>query len=93
MAGIAQSCAVAEIGASPSSFSRIVIVIEENESLQAVLGAGKAPFLDALAAGRVKFTCMLGWTQPSQPNYLQWFPRSYQGSTRMFSLTPLRWAS
>jgi hypothetical protein len=69
-------------GAAPGAlpvYDKIVVVVEENHSLQSVLGSGAAPYLDSLAAGGARFTNMFAVTHPSQPNYLHLFSGAHQG--------------
>jgi hypothetical protein len=64
---------------APPAINKIVIVIEENRSHEAVLGSGEAPYLDSLAAGGAHFTSMFALTHPSQPNYMHLFSGDHQG--------------
>jgi acid phosphatase len=57
----------------------VMVVIFENEDAGDVLGSGKAPYLDSLAAAGVTFTDAHGLTHPSQPNYLGLFSGSMHG--------------
>lgn len=54
----------------------IVIVIEENKSIQQIIGNKEAPYINALAQRGVLFTDSHGITHPSQPNYLALFSGS-----------------
>src|SRR5262245_14452573 len=78
-AALVGSWSHATVHADPPTPNKIVIVINENRSLHAVLGSGEAPYLDSLAAGGAHFTNMFALTHPSQPNYLQLFSGSKQG--------------
>ena len=71
--------------ASPMAFAlpvydHIVIVIEENEAPQAILGSADAPYINSLAAGGASFGSMYAVTHPSQPNYLHLFSGENQGT-------------
>ena len=71
---------------APSSSSvptpdHVMVVVFENEDAKDVLGSGKAPYLDSLAARGVSFTDAHGEAHPSQPNYLALFSGSTQGLT------------
>jgi hypothetical protein len=57
----------------------VVIVIEENHSLDEVIGNPAAPFINGLAASGANFTSFYAVTHPSQPNYLTFFSGSTQG--------------
>jgi hypothetical protein len=62
-------------------YDHIVIVIEENEAPEAILGSADAPYINALAAGGASFSGMYAVTHPSQPNYLHLFSGENQGVT------------
>ena len=62
-------------------FSHIVVVIGENTSAGSVFGSSSAPYINALANAGAKFTNSFALTHPSQPNYLQLYSGSNQGST------------
>lgn len=69
----------AGILAAPPAYDHVVIVIEENEHYEAVIGNPAAPFINSLAANGVGFTNMHAIVHPSQPNYLELFSGSNQG--------------
>jgi hypothetical protein len=56
----------------------VVIVIEENESANAILGNASAPYLNSLATSGQSLTNFFAISHPSQPNYLQMFSGSNQ---------------
>jgi acid phosphatase len=57
----------------------VVVVVEENQAFQGVIGNPEAPYLNALAAQGALFTKSFGVTHPSQPNYLALFSGSTHG--------------
>src|SRR3954447_22063607 len=58
----------------------LVIVIEENESENAIIGnTANAPYINQLAGEGVSFTNFFGTTHPSEPNYLHMFSGAGQG--------------
>jgi hypothetical protein len=59
----------------------IVIVIEENHRAPQIVGNPAAPYINSLANQGALFTQSFSLTHPSQPNYLQIFSGSNQGST------------
>ena len=59
----------------------VVVVVFENKDARSVLGAGTAPYLDALAATGTTLRNAHGVDHPSQPNYLALFSGSTQGIT------------
>jgi hypothetical protein len=67
------------VSAAPPVYDHVVIVIEENEQYQAIIGSSNAPYINSLAAGGVSFTNMRAIVHPSQPNYLELFSGSNQG--------------
>ena len=69
------------LGAS-SAFPRpdhVVVVVEENKSLSAIIGNAEAPYLNSLAARGAVFANFHALVHPSQPNYLALFSGSVQG--------------
>jgi hypothetical protein len=63
------------------SYDHVVIVIEENHSLNQVIGSANAPYINSLATNGSSFTNMFAITHPSQPNYLHFFSGASQGVT------------
>src|SRR5438477_1709941 len=59
----------------------VVIVIEENHSLDGIIGNPTAPYMNMLASSGANFTRFYAVTHPSEPNYLQFFSGSSQGVT------------
>jgi acid phosphatase len=59
----------------------VVVVVLENHGPEQVLGTGKAPYLDHLAATGADLTGATAITHPSQPNYLALFSGDTQGVT------------
>jgi acid phosphatase len=70
-----------ESRAVPPAYDHVVIVIEENEQYQAIIGNLQAPYINSLASGGVSFTNMHAIVHPSQPNYLEFYSGSNQGVT------------
>ncbi len=65
----------------PGAPAHIVVVIDENQSFQNVIGSPDAPFVNSLTAQGTLFTNYFGISHPSQPNYLAMFSGSTQGVT------------
>ena len=67
--------------ATPAAYDHIVIVMEENKGLTEVIGnSAEAPYINSvLVAGGASMANMFALTDPSQPNYLQFFSGSNQG--------------
>jgi hypothetical protein len=59
----------------------VVIVIEENQSYNEVIGNSSAPYINSLARRGALFTKSFAIGHPSQPNYLALFSGSTQGVT------------
>jgi acid phosphatase len=57
----------------------IVVVIEEDQSYDAVIGSAEAPYLNQLARQGASLTQFYALTHPSQPNYLALFAGSFLG--------------
>src|SRR4051812_4584344 len=57
----------------------VVVVIEENQAHQTIIGSPDAPYINSLAAQGASFTDYHAITHPSQPNYLALFSGSTQG--------------
>jgi acid phosphatase len=53
--------------------AHVVVVIEENHTFAQIVGNGKAPYLNRLAASGALFTHAYGVTHPSLPNYFALF--------------------
>lgn len=64
---------------SVSAVRRIWLIVMENRSYEQVIGSGKAPFLDDLAARFGSATDYHGVARPSEPNYLALVSGSTQG--------------
>jgi hypothetical protein len=62
---------------------RVVIVIEENQSYNQIIGNSSAPYINSLANDTLGllFTQSFAITHPSQPNYLWLFSGDNQGVT------------
>src|ERR1700730_8540801 len=84
-------CLVHELRAQAPAFDHIVIVIEENHSFSDIIGSSAAPNINALAASGANIvnasTDPQGNTtgshavrHPSQPNYLELYSGSNQGT-------------
>ena len=76
----------------PGAPAHIVVVIDENQSFQDVIGSPDAPFVNSLTAQGTLFTNYFAIGHPSQPNYLAMYSGSTQGvtgdSTYHFPTTP-----
>jgi hypothetical protein len=59
----------------------VVVVIEENQSYNEIIGNSSAPYINSLASQGAVFTNSFAITHPSQPNYLALFSGSTQGNT------------
>jgi hypothetical protein len=59
----------------------VVIVIEENHRAPQIVGNPAAPYINSLANQGALFMQSFSLTHPSQPNYLQIFSGSNQGSS------------
>lgn len=57
----------------------VVIVIEENHSLDQIIKSDQAPYINSLVNDGLLFTNFHAVTHPSQPNYLALFSGSIQG--------------
>ncbi len=55
------------------SYSRVVVVVEENHTASSVLGNSDAPFINSLVSGGALMTRSYAVAHPSQPNYLALF--------------------
>lgn len=73
--------AVAHAASQVPGFARVVVVIEENHTADAIIGNKAAPFINALANGGALMTRSYGVTHPSQPNYLALFAGDTFGVT------------
>jgi hypothetical protein len=76
----------------PGAPAHIVVVIDENQSFQNVIGSPDAPFVNSLTAQGTLFTNYFAIGHPSQPNYLAMYSGSTQGvtddNTYYFPTTP-----
>ena len=72
LAGVVIAAVVASAGAAtkPPRFSRVVVVVMENEDYGAVIGSRDAPYVNALARRYALATAYYGVSHPSLPNYL-----------------------
>jgi hypothetical protein len=57
----------------------VVVVVEENHSLNSIIGSNAAAYINGLAGQGALFTRSFALTHPSQPNYLALFSGSTQG--------------
>src|SRR5438105_1297197 len=73
------ACATAVAGALPTP-DHVVIVVEENRAGNEILGSSAAPFINSLASGGASFSNFYALSHPSQPNYLNLFSGSDQGT-------------
>jgi phospholipase C len=55
---------------APARPAHLIVVIEENHAFEQVIGSGKAPFLNRLAAHGALLTDYHAITHPSLPNYV-----------------------
>jgi hypothetical protein len=63
------------------AFERVLVIVFENETRDAVLGSGRAPYFDLLAKRYATLDGYRGITHPSLPNYLALVSGSTQGIT------------
>ncbi|MEA5457097.1 alkaline phosphatase family protein [Sinomonas sp. JGH33] len=63
------------------AFDHIVVVIDENQPYQSIIGNADAPYINSLASSAANLTEMYAETHPSQPNYLDFFGGDNQGVT------------
>jgi hypothetical protein len=67
--------------AAPPRYDHVVIVMEENRTAGQIVGdLVNAPYITSLATGGVSLRFMFAIEHPSQPNYLQLFSGSNQGT-------------
>ena len=71
----------------PGAPAHIVVVIDENESYQNVIGSTYAPFVNSLTSEGTLFSNYFAISHPSQPNYLAIYSGSTQGVTDDSSYT------
>src|SRR5262249_349591 len=64
----------------------VVVVIEENHSLSEIIGPADAPYINSLAQQGALMTASTGVEHTSQPNYLDLFSGSNQGTTGLLLL-------
>jgi acid phosphatase len=62
-------------------FSHVVVVMEENEAENEIIGNSQLGYFNTLANGGADFSNSFAETHPSQPNYLALFSGSTQGVT------------
>ena len=67
----------------------VVIVIEENQGYQQIIGNPDAPYINALAKRGALFTQSYAVAYPSQPNYLALFSGSTHGVKNNYCLDAL----
>ena len=63
------------------AYDHVVVVIEENESVDQIIGNSLLPYINFLANNGVNFTNSFAIEHPSEPNYLDLFSGSNQGVT------------
>ncbi|MGI8435870.1 MAG: alkaline phosphatase family protein, partial [Chthoniobacterales bacterium] len=89
--GCALAVSLAQVRAQAPAYDHIVIVIEENHSFSQIIGSASAPNINALAAAGANIvndvgdptgltTGSHGVRHPSQPNYLELYSGSNQGT-------------
>jgi phosphatidylinositol-3-phosphatase len=61
--------------------ARVIVVVEENHSLDQIIGSPRAPFLNRLAAKGTLLTSYFAVTHPSLPNYIAMISGDTQGIT------------
>jgi acid phosphatase len=71
--------APAPSGSASAAPEHVVVAIFENKGVEQIIGSGRAPAFDALAARGVLYTNAYAITHPSQPNYIGLFSGSTQG--------------
>jgi phosphatidylinositol-3-phosphatase len=69
----------ASAGGATVGPEHVVVAIFENKGVEQIVGSGRAPAFDALAARGVFYTRSYAVAHPSQPNYLALFSGSTQG--------------
>lgn len=85
LVGLAASPLTPRIGLAAAAIPRpahIVIVVEENRSLNGIIGNKSAPFITSLAANGANMTQSFAETHPSEPNYLALFAGNTFGVTK-----------
>ena len=85
LVGLAASPLTSRIGLAAAAIPRpahIVIVVEENRSLNGIMGNKSAPFITSLAANGANMTQSFAETHPSEPNYLALFAGNTFGVTK-----------
>ena len=68
--------------------SHVVIVVEENESADDIIGSSDVPYINSLAQQGAVFTNASGVSHPSQPNYLALFSGSTHGLSSNYVRIP-----
>jgi phosphatidylinositol-3-phosphatase len=67
--------------AARTAGSRVIVVVEENHSIDQIIGSPQAPFLNRLAAEGTLLTSYFAITHPSLPNYIAMVSGDTQGIT------------
>jgi hypothetical protein len=67
----------------------VVIVIEENLSYSEIIGSSEAPYINSLASSGAVFTRSYAIEHPSEPNYLDLFSGSNQGTDSGWNPCPV----
>ncbi len=62
-------------------FSRVDVIVMENEEYGQIVGSADAPYINSLIAQYALATNYTGVTHPSEPNYFALFSGSTQGAT------------
>jgi len=65
---------------APTTYSHVVVLIEENYDGPAIVGGSSAPYLTGLAAQGEYWPSYHGVSHPSEPNYLALFTGATQGA-------------
>ncbi|MFE1287097.1 alkaline phosphatase family protein [Streptomyces sp. NPDC058751] len=78
---VTAGCDRASAGSGIPRPDHVVVVIEEDQPYDAVIGNPDAPYLNQLARRGASLTQFYALTHPSQPNYLALFAGSYLGVT------------
>ncbi|SEM03884.1 putative Ig domain-containing protein [Streptacidiphilus jiangxiensis] len=82
LAGLtAPAMTAAHAATSVPHFDHVLVVIEENHAYNEIIGSSSAPYINNLASQGAVFTQSFAVTHPSEPNYLELFSGSTQGTT------------
>ncbi|MFD8734949.1 alkaline phosphatase family protein [Streptomyces sp. NPDC059618] len=76
---LAAGCGGSSAGSGLPRPDHIVVVIEEDQSYDGIIGNADAPYLNRLARRGASLTQYYALTHPSQPNYLALFSGSFLG--------------